>query len=392
MRSRFKRILMSCVALSVLGFVLFFTLAPGVIEQKRNPVSKHDPYPVSQKAQDLHQSLIIGDWHADSLLWKRNLLERSARGQLDFPRLRSGNVAIQVFTAVTKSPKGQNYDKNHGDALDNITLLAFAQLWPLKTWQSLFQRALYQAKKLHDFEKAAPDQIKIIRTRGDLEMVLDERRSGKPVIGSLLGIEGAHPLEGKLENLSRLEKAGYRVIALQHFFDNALGGSLHGTGNQGLTQFGRQVVKEVEKRNLVLDVAHSSTQVVRDVLEITTTPIILSHTGIFSACKVKRNIPDDLMQKIVATGGVIGIGYWADVTCDDTPKGVAKVIRAAVDLVGQDHVSLGSDFDGAVKTGFDAAELPALTHALLEQGLSEEQIKKIMGQNLIRVLRQRLSP
>ena len=392
MSPRFKRVLTLTAVLSAIGFVLFFALAPGLIERQRNPVSEHEPYPVSEKAKRLHHSLIIGDWHADSLLWKRDLLERSTRGQLDFPRLQAGNVAVQVFTAVTKSPKGQNYDHNHSDASDNITLLAFAQLWPIKTWGSLLERALYQAQKLHAFEAAAPDQIKIIQSRGDLEHVLEQRRRGGRVIGSLLGIEGAHPLEGDLKNLDLLVTAGYRVIALQHFFDNKLGGSLHGAGNQGLTDFGRRVVKAVETRNLILDVAHSSPQVVRDVLEITTTPIILSHTGVFSACQVKRNIPDALMQKIAATGGVIGIGYWADVTCDESPTGVAQVIGAAVALVGEDHVSLGSDFDGAVQTGFDASELPALTHALLKQGLTEVQIKKVMGENMMRVLRQRLAP
>jgi len=392
MSPRLKRLLQVVPVLLVICSALLFALGPAFIDDRRNPITAHDAYPVSQKAKDLHLSLTIADWHADSLLWDRNLLERTDRGHIDFPRLSAGNVALQVFTAVTKSPKGQNYDKNHGDAQDNITLLALVQLWPHKTWHSLLKRALYQAKKLHDFEKEAPEQLKIIRTRRDLEYVLQQRRNGKPVIGSLLGIEGAHPLEGDIKNLDRLVEAGYRVIALQHFFDNALGGSLHGTGNQGLTEFGRLVVKQIEKRNLVLDVAHSSTQVVRDVLAITTTPIILSHTGIFSACQTKRNIPDALMQKIAATGGLIAIGYWGDVTCDDTPKGVAKVIRAAVDLVGEDHVSLGSDYDGAVKVGFDVSELAALTHALLSQGFSEDQIRKIMGENQIRVLRQRLQP
>ena len=174
------------------------------------------------------------------------------------------------------------------------------------------------------------------------------------------------------------------------FFDNALGGSLHGEGNQGLTDFGRQVVAQVEARGLVLDITHSSLQVARDVLEITDMPIVVSHTGIFSVCPVKRNFPDDLMQAIAAKGGVIAIGYWADVTCDDSPSGVAATIKAAVELLGEDHVSLGSDFDGAVATGFDASQLAALTHALIEVGLSDAQISKIMGGNMIRVLRARL--
>lgn len=96
------------------------------------------------------------------------------------------------------------------------------------------------------------------------------------------------------------------------------------------------------------------------------------------------------MQAIAAKGRIIAIGYWADVTCGDSPSGVAETIKAAVDLLGEDHVSLESDFDGAVTTGFDVSQLASLTHALLETGLTEAQITKIMGGNMIRVLRARL--
>ncbi|MFD2856594.1 dipeptidase [Seohaeicola zhoushanensis] len=202
---------------------------------------------------------------------------------------------------------------------------------------------------------------------------------------------GAHPLEGKLDNLDLIEAAGYRLVALQHFFDNELGGSLHGIGDQGLTEFGRTVVAQVEKRGMILDVAHSSPQVARDVLAMTKMPIVVSHTGIHSFCANKRNFPDDLMQAIAATGGVIGIGYWDEVTCGDfTPGNIAKMVKAAIAVVGEDHVSLGSDFDGSVETAFDTSELPALTSALLDQGLSEAQVRKVMGENMLRVLQARL--
>jgi hypothetical protein len=133
------------LALIVLGAIAFFVFAPGILERGRNPVVPHDPWPVSAEAAALHETLVVADWHADSLLWKRDLLKRGSRGQVDLPRLEAGNVALQVFTAVTKSPAGLNYDENAADTLDNITLLAIGQLWPVRTWQSLFQRALYQA-------------------------------------------------------------------------------------------------------------------------------------------------------------------------------------------------------------------------------------------------------
>ncbi len=385
--------LVMVVAIGVVGFVAF---APGYVEGQRNAVNDQGPYPVSEAAAALHETLVIGDWHADSLLWQRDLTERGDRGHVDVPRLIEGNVALQVFTAVTKSPAGQNYHENDADARDNITLLAAAQLWPVRTWGSLIERALHQAQKLHDFSAASEGRLRVIESEAQLDALLADRVAGEVVVGGLLGIEGAHALEGDIANLDLLEGAGYRLIGLHHFFDNELGTSLHGTGEEGLTDFGRQVVEEVVARGMVLDLAHSSEAVARDVIAMTDIPLIVSHTGLRSVCDVHRNFPDDLMREIVANGaeqggGVIGIGYWADVTCDDSPAGVARVIMAAIEAVGVDHVSLGSDYDGSVTVGFDTSQLAALTQALLDQGATEDQVRAVMGGNMMRVLRARLN-
>ena len=181
-----------------------------------------------------------------------------------------------------------------------------------------------------------------------------------------------------------------QAIGLQHFFDNELGGSLHGAGNAGLTEFGRSVVQAVVDRGLILDVAHSSPQVARDVLAMTDIPLVVSHGGIHKGCPVKRNFEDDLMRAIAANGGVIGIGYWKDAICDDSPAGVAAAVKVGIEVVGEDHVALGSDFDGSVETTFDTSELSALTQAMLEAGLTPEQIRKVAGENMLRVIRARL--
>ncbi|QBF32442.1 dipeptidase [Thalassococcus sp. S3] len=376
------------LALIVAAFLYF---APGYLERQRNAVVLHDPYPVSQDAQALHDTLTVGDWHADSLLWNRDLTKRGDYGHVDLPRLIEGNVALQVFTAVTKSPAGQNYDENSAEAFDNITPLAIGQLWPIRTWGSLLERAVYQAERLHRYEARAPEMLKIIRSRADLDALLEARAAGAQTVGGILGIEGAHPLEGDLANLDRLIDEGYRLVGLQHFFDNELGGSLHGEGGHGLTDFGRAVVAEVEARGLILDLAHSSPQVARDVVAMTDMPLVVSHTGLHGHCPVNRNFTDDLMREIAATGGVIGIGYWAEVACDQIdPAGIATMIVAAIDALGEDHVSLGSDFDGSVTTAFDTSEIAALTHALMEAGLTDARIRKVMGENMIRVLRQTL--
>ena len=375
------------LALILIAAGVFFGVVPGIVEEGQNRVVAHAPYPVSDEARALHARLTIADWHADSLLWNRNLLKAHDRGHVDFPRLEHGNVALQVFTTVTKSPAGQNYDENSADARDNITLLAIAQAWPIKSWFNLTERGLYMADRMARYADKAPDRVRLIRSVADIDQLLADRAAGARVIGAMMGAEGGHVLEGDLANLARLDAAGFRLIGLTHFFDNALGGSLHGEAGTGLTAFGRAVVAEMVTRQMVIDLAHASPQMARDVLEITEVPVIVSHSGINSHCAVKRNFEDDLMREIAATGGVIGIGYWEDVTCDASPAGVGAAIMAAIEVVGIDHVSLGSDFDGAVETHLDTSELAILTQVLMDNGLSETDIAAVMGGNMLRVLR-----
>lgn len=386
-----KRLLVTLLILLALGVTGFFVLGPSITDRSMNRIVDLGPHAVTADAAALHQTLIVGDWHADSLLWNRDLTQRNDRGHVDFPRLLEGNVAVQVFTAVTKSPAGQRLLNNSADTRDNVTLLAIGQRWPVRTWTSLLERALYQSEKLHAYEQQLPDTLKIIRTRADLEAVIAARRAGQKLIGGILGIEGGHPLEGQMVNLDKLAAAGYRLIGLQHFFDNELGGSLHGNPELGLTAFGRQVVGEIVKRGFILDLAHSSPAVARDVIAMTDIPLVVSHTGVYGYCPSHRNFKDDLMQDIVRSGGVIGIGYWKTVVCKDiSPAGIAKMVVKAIDILGEDHISLGSDYDGTVATSFDTSELAALTSALLEAGLTETQIRKVMGDNMLRVLRARL--
>ena len=386
-----KRLGLAMLVLLIVGVAAFLAIAPGYVERSRNTVLPGGPHPVSDASQALHDTLLVGDWHADSLLWQRDIAKRGARGHVDVPRLIEGGVALQVFAAVTKSPAGQNITANSADAFDNITPLAIGQLWPPRTWNSLFERAIYQAERLHRVAARRPGQLVVITSRAELEAHLEARAAGSTTVGGLLGIEGAHALEGDLANLDRLQAAGHRIIGLHHFFDNALGGSLHGLSNAGLTDFGRAVVREVEERGMVLDLAHSSAAVARDVIAMTDMPVIVSHTGLHGFCPNKRNFDDDLMRAVAASGGVIGMGFWRTALCrDTTPQTIAAAIRQAVNTVGADHVSLGSDFDGSVATSFDASGLPALTHALRDAGLSDATIAKVMGQNMVRVLRARL--
>lgn len=363
---------------------IFITLVPGV-DKDLNRVTAHKPYPVSETARALHNDLLIVDLHADNLLWRRNPEKRNDYGQVDFPRLREGGVNIQVFSAVTKSPRGLNFDGNDADAPDDIALLAKAQLWPLRTWNSIYERAVFQAKRLHRLAKNEDNNLIIAKQKSDLE------QAENVLIGILL-TEGAHPLEGKLKNIQRLYDEGYRAMGLQHFFDNELGGSMHGRSQSGLTAFGQEAVKEMERLDIMIDVAHSSVTSVNDTLALTKKPIFISHGGTISHCSktANRNLPDEILVEIANRGGIIGIGYFQGVICDISPKGVAKAIIDAVTLLGEDAVALGSDFDGSVTTAFDTSELAALTHELVAQGLNESVIRKVMGENAKRYFSENL--
>lgn len=387
-------IFLSIILFLILTGIGLLIFGPEWIERSMNRVQPHAPYRISQHALKMHNKLIIMDWHSDSLLWGRDLLKRSDYGHVDIPRLLEGNVAIQMFTAVTKSPAEQNYQGNTGES-DTITRLAIIQRWPFATWSSLLERALHQSHRLHEFASRAPDRLRIVRTRDDLIDSLkagtEAKDKGEPglVIG-LLGIEGSHALEGRLKNVKVLYDAGYRMMSLHHFFDNRLGGSLHGISHDGLTDFGRVVIREMDALNIIIDVAHSSPSAVDDVLAITTRPIVISHTGVYGACKSPRNLADDQMRRIAEKGGLIAIGYWQGAVCDISPEGIVKSLRYAIDLVGEDHVALGSDFDGSTTTVFDASELSVLTQHLLDAGFTESEIVKVMGGNSVKFLLENL--
>jgi len=385
-----KKFVISIFILFTTLCVLALSLLPTFLDKNMNPVSEHSTYLVSKKAQEMHKSLIVGDWHADSALWNRDLKKTHDYGHVDIPRLQKGNVALQMFTTVTKSPAGQNYEKNNSDSRDNITALAIVQRWPIKTWFSLYERALYQSNKIVSLAERDPENFMLIRSQNDLDIFLFKRESNSRLVGGLIGTEGSHALDGSIDNIENLYKNGFRMMSLQHFFDNKLGGSLHGTSGEGLTEFGIKAIKEMMRLDIIIDLSHSSQQVVKDVLEISDQPLVISHTGFNGHCKSPRNISDDLMKEISSRGGLIAVGFWDAAICDNTPKVVAEAINYGIKLIGVDQHSLGSDFDGTIEPGFDTSELEAITHELIELGLREIEIKKVMGLNMLTFLQNNL--
>lgn len=369
----------------------FFLFGPGLIERSMNKIDGQPLPKVSAHALALHKTLTIVDLHGDTLLWNRDLTKAARRGHIDLPRLEQGNVALQVFSSVTKTPKGQNYDANSADG-DNITSLVIAQLQPVRTWTSLLQRSLYHAQKRDRAVAASKGAIMAVNTPGDLDALLRARIDAPRPVGAMLSIEGLHDMEGNIANLDTLYNAGFRMASLTHFFDNRLGGSMHGLKKGPLTPLGKQVVRRMEDKGMIVDIAHLSHAGVAEVLKMARRPVVSSHGGVQATCRVNRNLTDEEIRGVAATGGVIGIGYWEGAVCDTSPAAVAKAMKHVRDLVGIDHVALGSDFDGATTMRFDTSQLVQVTQALIDAGFSDDQIRAVMGGNALRVIKAGIEP
>ena len=385
---------MKLAFLTVAGVFAFFAVllawfAPAIVDRAANRVLNAPPYKAGAEAEKLYRDLFVVDLHGDPLLWDRDLNERLSHGAIDVPRLIEGNVGIQCFFIVSKSPYGQNIDRTEDDS-DAITALSILQGWPRRTWDSFLERALFQSESLHRIAERSGGRLVVIKSKGDLRQYREARAARSDVVGGILGVEGAHVLEGDVKNVGPLFEAGVRIIAPTHFFDNEVGGSAHGVEKGGLTELGRQMIVDMEARGILLDLAHASPALFRDALSIATRPVVVSHTGVRGTCDNNRNLSDEQLKGVAATGGVIGIGYWDKAVCGNDAAAIARAIRYTVDRVGIDHVALGSDFDGAVPVPFDTTGLALIAEALLEDGFIDEDIRDIMGENALRVFEQTL--
>src|SRR5262249_36377313 len=220
-----KKILIALGVILLAALGVFFFFLPGYVGRQMNVTLNlppdSAPYAASEQAKELHKKLLVADLHADTLMWNRDLLERGSWGHVDLPRLIEGNVAVQAFTVVTKTPRGMNIEANTGDT-DNITLLALAERWPIASWTNLTDRALYQARRLHEAAARSNGRLTILRNRQDVANFLERRKKEHEIVGGFLGIEGAHALSGDVNNLDRLYDAGFRMIGMAHFFDNEM--------------------------------------------------------------------------------------------------------------------------------------------------------------------------
>ena len=382
--ARYSAIVAVLVALSWLVLAL----------QLEGFINQVDPVPlptISPRARALHDTSFVADLHADSLLFGRNLLLRSSLGHVDLPRLQEGGVGLQVFSLPTIVPFGLNFESNEAPGLDSITIAGLAQLSPT-AWQGPPGRARYRARQLRDYAKASDGALILIENRADLDRLLAARAAGGKIMGALLAIEGAHAMRSELENVQMLFDNGYRMMGLTHFFDNDYAGSAHGVEKGGLKPLGRETILEMERLGMIVDLAHLSPTAIDEVLDLATRPMVVSHTGVRGTCDNQRNLSDAHIRRIADGGGIIGIGYWEMATCGRAPSDIAKALAYVVQLVGADHAAFGSDYDGGTTVGFDTSALPVLTQALIDEGISDGEIRKILGENVLRVFSKTLPP
>ncbi|MFK5889979.1 MAG: dipeptidase [Flavobacteriaceae bacterium] len=384
------KIALRVVASLLVVYFITTLLTPSIVDKKFNQIIQKAPYTLSKEAQQLNDTLnFIADLHCDALLWKRNLLKKNDFGAVDIPRMIASNTALQAFTIVTKAPKNMNFDKNT-DETDAITLPFIVEGRPFKSWFNLTQRALVQCAALNHFAEQSNGTFYVIKSKADFKAYLEKRQKNRKIAAGYLGIEGMHALSGKLENVDVLYDAGVRMMSPVHFFDNKLGGSAHGVSHGGLTDFGKQVIKRMQSKNMILDVAHSSEKLIDDILAVTTKPIISSHTGVKGTCNNVRNLSDKHLIGIAKTGGIVGIAFFEKAVCKADAAHIAKAIQYTVNLIGIEHVALGSDFDGAITAPFDVTGIPLITEELLKLGFTPQDISKVMGGNVKRFLLENL--
>lgn len=419
--------------------VALAALLPQEIDRRANPVYDGGlPRDLTRRERELHRSLMVFDLHADTLLWRRDVTHSSGRGHLDLPRLVQGNVALQVFSVVTKvmyrrverDAAGREAGCRHVDALDGTAWLRLVQGRPPAEWTSGEAAALGQAALLTRMieETAArqarrPDEpaLKLVRTAQDLERLIEARRQGRPIVGALLALEGTHWVADAGSDVPaiaaatrRLFDAGFRMAGPIHRADSPLGASSEGCGGgPALTGAGRRFIEAVEQRGMVIDLAHADERALQEAAKGRAGPVVVSHTGVRrlcakGGCRIARNLADEDIRAVARTGGIVGIGYWPGAVGTRASR-IADAFEAALDVLREpaflaemrkggrhydpyEHLALGSDFDGATRMPFDAAGLGGLIATLARRpsAFDARSLGLIAGGNACRVLALRL--
>lgn len=316
-------------------------------------------------SNSLHFDALVIDGHCDTigeqLSGKRWLGDRSDEGHIDLPRLREGGVDAQFFACYVPVPY-----QRHGAAT----------------------HALARLDQLHLLAEWLPEELIIARTTDD---IYQAKAAGK--IAAIAGLEGAEALDGEIGLLRHYHRLGVRNLGLAWNFRNAAcdGVSERRSGG-GLTEFGVAVVQECNRLGITLDVSHLAPAGLEDVLALSEDPIIASHSNAFALCDHPRNLTDSQLEAIAAKGGVIGVTFVNSFLRREDPEettidDVLEHLEYMLALVGEDHIAIGSDFDGCTPPSDmpDTTVYPRITELLQARGYGEATIRKILGGNFMRI-------
>lgn len=328
---------------------------------------------VTPEARALHDECLVMDLHCDTLLNEtllgydptvrhRNRLPGSPwLFHADIPRLKAGGVGAVALGIVVN---------------------------PLRRKSAL--RATHQGlAQMASWMDRAPADVLVVDSAEDIRRA---QREGKVAVFG--GLEGAHGLSGRLDALQGVRDAGLRYVGLVHFTKNRAATPAAGfraNSTEGLTDYGRDLVDELAERRILLDLAHLNHAGFLEAAERSPRPVIVSHTGVRGAFDSWRNIDDQQLRAVADSGGVICIifaPYYLEGRTRGKAEGIVRHIQHVIDVVGEEHVGLGSDFDGFVVPPVDmpdTSHMPWLTQLMMDAGLSDRQIRKCLGANMLRV-------
>lgn len=357
------------------------SLAAGLALIVAGPASTASAQEVSEEAARIHEEAIVVDGHND-LPWRirgeaaleiepLRLDQRNEEGHTDIPRMQEGGVDVQWWSVYVDPDI-------HGPEATAV------QLEEIDVTKRLCRRY---------------PELEMAYTPDDVDRITEAGRTA-----CLLGMEGGHVISNSIPVLRQLYEAGARYLTLTHFrtlsWADAAGDVTHG----GLTPFGEEVVREMNRLGMVVDLSHVSDQTMMDALRVSEAPVIFSHSGARAVADHPRNVPDRVLRRLDENGGVVMVIFYpgylvpgadtlsSDYLSENSDVGtIADHIDHVVEVAGVDHVGLGSDFDGVsyLPRGMkDVSDLPNLTQELMDRGYTEEEIRKILGGNAMRVFRE----
>ena len=340
------------------------------------------PVTLTPEAEAVHFSGMLFDGHND-LPWEIREKGNSSFDNLDISkdqptlhtditRLRKGGVKAQFWSVYVPA----DADKN-GDALS----------------QTLHQISIVKAMM-----KRYPETFEFASSSSDIDRIV---LSGK--IASMMGIEGGYSIENEISNLQRLYDEGCRYMTLTHSKSLTWADSATDEPKaNGLSEFGRDVIREMNRLGMLVDLSHVSPETMRQSLAVTKAPVIFSHSSARAICDHPRNVPDDVLPLVTKNGGIVMVNFFSsfiaptevlknDKNARGTLHDVVDHIDHLVEVAGIDHVGIGSDFDGVPRLPEQlesVATYPLITQELLNRGYDKESIHKILGGNMMRVLRE----